>query len=373
MKPDRKVAPRPPSLSVIVPVHQMTGDFSRCLGAIAQMDPPPLELIVVVDGGCRKAVDAADVAGAIVTQTQTRRGPAAARNLGARSARGEVLFFVDADVVVPKDAVRKLQSYFTGAHGPDAVVGSYDDTPKEPNFLSQYKNLLQHYVHQTARDPMCTFWGACGAIRRNAFFAVGGFDERYTEPSIEDIELGYRLRDGGYSIRMARALQVTHLKRWSAHTLFVSDFFRRAIPWSRLILSTGRMDNVLNIQRMERLKVGALHLAVLQLLLSPLSSSLLLSAAATALVLVVADAKLLRFYQSKRGLLFATRALAWHWLYYAYSGMAFGITALSRRWGRWLKRPEEAWTPDWNRALYSAGPVYGHASPHRGERGSGEG
>ncbi len=329
----------------------MNDDFSRCIGAIVQMDPPPLELIVVVDGGCEAALAAASAAGATVKRTPTRRGPATARNLGARTARGEILFFVDADVAVQSDAVGRLQARFSSSNAPDAVVGLYDDMPPKPNFFSQYKNLLQHFFHQAADGRMSTFWGACGAIEQTAFFAVGGFDERYAEPSIEDIELGYRLRDNGYTIRMSKTLQVTHLKRWSVRTLFISDFFRRALPWSRLILSTGRIDNVLNIRRKERFKVGVLYLLVFQLLLSPLFSPFLFSAAATAVSLVVADAKLLGFYCRKRGPFFAVRALSWHWFYYAYSGVAFGVTALSRGFGRRPNRTKEGWSPDWNRGL----------------------
>ena len=50
-----------------------------------------------------------------------------------------------------------------------AVMGSYDDTPSEPGLVSQYRNLLHHFVHQVGREKASTFWAGCGAVRRGAF------------------------------------------------------------------------------------------------------------------------------------------------------------------------------------------------------------
>src|SRR5205807_8681242 len=61
-----------------------------------------------------------------------------------------------------------------------------------------------------------TFWAGLGAVRRDAFEAVGGFDaERYLVPSVEDIDLGARLATTGHRIELDPAVQGTHLKAWS--------------------------------------------------------------------------------------------------------------------------------------------------------------
>ena len=75
----------------------------------------------------------------------------------------------------------------------DAIVGSYDETPACPNFISQYKNLFHYYVHQNSCGEIQTFWSGCGAVKRDVFLAIGGFEERYQRPSAEDIELGIRM------------------------------------------------------------------------------------------------------------------------------------------------------------------------------------
>ena len=88
--------------------------------------------------------------------------------------------------------------------------------------VSQYRNLLHHFVHQEGNPEASTFWAGCGAVRRAAFDAVAGYDEaRFRRPSIEDIELGYRLRRAGYRIRLDRDLQCTHLKRWRLPVVYL--------------------------------------------------------------------------------------------------------------------------------------------------------
>ena len=95
------------------------------------------------------------------------------RNLCAQIAQGDLLFFFDADVIIPPDALRQIVVAFQHDPNLTAVFGSYDDMPFESNFLSQYKNLLHHYVHQTANEEASTFWTGCGAIRREIFFKIG--------------------------------------------------------------------------------------------------------------------------------------------------------------------------------------------------------
>src|SRR5262245_44260985 len=107
-----------------------------------------------------------------------------------------VLFFVDADVVLHPDAIARGRAQLVDP-SVDAVIGSYDDTPDARTLVSQFKNLAQHYFHQRAAGRR-SFWGACGFIRRPVFDAVGGFNEaRFSRPSIEDVELGWRVTHRG--------------------------------------------------------------------------------------------------------------------------------------------------------------------------------
>jgi GT2 family glycosyltransferase len=315
-----------PAVSVIVPAVRADNHLRACLTSVSQMDPGA-ELVVAVDGGDREAVALARAHGARVVVLTIRRGPAAARNAAVRVARGRVLVFIDADVTVRPDLVARVLDALAGPPACNAVIGSYDDLPAETNFLSQYKNLAHHFTHQTARDEASTFWGACGAITRDAFNAVGGFDERYRRPSIEDIALGAQLRRAGFRIRLVASLQVTHLKRWTAQTLWRSDVFDRAVPWTRLVLETRLLPDDLNLRWSRRAAVAAACLLLGALAVAPWRPWMLAVAAGLAVAQVALDARLAVFFWRRRGTLFAVRAMAWHWLHNLCCalGLAVGV------------------------------------------------
>ncbi|MGD9023036.1 MAG: glycosyltransferase family A protein [Deltaproteobacteria bacterium] len=313
------------TVSVIIPVHFGGSMFKKCLSSVAAAEPSPYETIVVADGDTDASWRVAEDLGMRVVKIPEAGGPAKARNLGAREAKGDVLFFVDADVIIPKNAFGQVKGVFNADPAVVAVFGSYDDEPAQSNFLSQYKNLLHHYVHQTASEEASTFWAACGAIRREVFSAMGGFDEAYRHPSIEDIELGYRLKKAGHRIRLLKALQVKHLKRWNVFSLLKADFFYRALPWTHLILEEKGFIDDLNVKVSSRVSVTFVCLLLLALLGTAFVPGFLLPAFILALVLLGLNWDLYLFLRNKRGVGFALKTIPWHWFYFFYSGLAFSI------------------------------------------------
>lgn len=162
-------------VSVIIPVFDGGENFRLCLDALGFSDHAPGEVIVVDDGSQDGSPALAASRGHRVLRTKVpRSGPAAARNLGAEAAQGDVLFFIDADVAVTPSTMGLVAEAFDSDPELDALFGSYDDEPSEENFISQYKNLFNHYVHQHGSEEATTFWAACGAIRRSAFLNRGG-------------------------------------------------------------------------------------------------------------------------------------------------------------------------------------------------------
>ncbi|HEX5227898.1 MAG TPA: glycosyltransferase [Bryobacteraceae bacterium] len=243
------------SISVVIPAYNAGHNLDACLDAIERLQTPPNELILVDDGSSDGSIERARSRGIRILQTEGRKGPALARNLGTRNATSDVVFFLDADVCVHADAIDRLSAAMSDP-GVDAVIGSYDDDPSSPDFLSQYKNLMHCFVHQTASSEASTFWSGCGAIRRELFLELAGFDANYRRPAIEDIELGYRLRQAGRRIVLDRDLRARHLKKWTFWGLVRTDVLDRGIPWTELILRDQRMPNDLNLQISQRISVG---------------------------------------------------------------------------------------------------------------------
>lgn len=320
------------TISIIMPVYNGVGFLEKSLPPLSNMlkNNEVLELIVIDDGSTDESMTIAKEFGARVLESGGRKGPGAARNIAAEQAKGEIVWFVDADVVVLKDAAIKLNQGFEN----DAVVavfGSYDDQPPAKNFLSQYKNMVHHYYHQKASSDASTFWSGCGAVRTKEFLKLGGFDiEQFKHPSVEDIELGYRLREVGGRISLIPDLQCSHLKEWRFINLLHTEFFRRAIPWSRLMIRQGQITNDLNVGVGERIRAFISILFILLLLVSFLGFLSLWVPLVAFIAGILANIDFISFFYRRKGFAFTTGSFLYHQFYYIYSSIAFVYAVIEK-------------------------------------------
>jgi hypothetical protein len=288
-------------------------------------------LIVVDDGSTDGSGALAGSLGARVVRHEAPLGPAAARNAGALAATAPLIFFLDADVAVHPETLGRALARFEADPDLAALFGSYDDDPTASGLVSQYRNLLHHYIHQQGRftanaRPARTFWTGCGAIRRHVFLDLGGFDPRlYRQPTIEDIEFGYRLTRAGGRIALARDVQVTHLKRWTLRDVVRTDIFHRGVPWMLLMKRAGVAESDLNVRLDQKLSVAAVGVAALASL-AALGRPVLLGVAAGACAAVVGlNFDFYRFLARRRGRAFAAAAVPLHFLYFACCGLSVVI------------------------------------------------
>lgn len=290
--------------------------LEQCLDAVSALDPAPDRTFVVVDGRDRRVAESARGRGFEVLVLENAPGVSAARNAGAFHATTRFVAFLDSDVVPFSDHMEKAMVALQSQPGAAAAFGSYDDSPAARGLISRYRNLLHHFTHQNARRDAQSFWAACGICDAEVFRQVGGFDESYSVPCIEDIALGYKLRRAGHRIALDPSWQVKHLKKWSPRDLIFTDIGRRAIPWTLLLLREGRLDNDLNIDTRSRWS-ALFVLAFLGTLATGFVSPWLLSISAACLAgAIFLNRRFYQFLASKEGLPFALGAIPLHLLYY---------------------------------------------------------
>lgn len=343
-------------LSVVVPFHRNLDQLRLCLNAVKKAGralagtAELAELIVVADGARDDPRQLVQEAGAQLLAIDGPNGPAVARNRGVAVASGDLVVFVDTDVVISDQALVRLVKLFTTEPEIGAAFGAYDDSPADPGFLSQCRNLAHAFIHQRSNREAETFWGGLGAVRPEVFACVGGFDERFRRPSVEDIDLGYRIRAAGFRIVLDPTMQGKHLKRWTFRSSVASDVLDRGVPWTQLMHRYGGLRNDLNVTFAYRACVVIAYVMLASLLGAWWWPVLLAAVPLELLALWLLDRPYYGFFRSQRGLGFTLRWFPFHVLHHLCNGVSFvaGTTLwLGRRAGIALpgSLPVTPWSP----------------------------
>ncbi len=318
-------------LSVVIPVHNGGMAFERCLQGLRDSSWTEYECVVVDDGSTDDSGARAARFGARVIRHDHPQGPAAARNAGAQAATHPLIFFLDADVAVHPDTIDRALRRFAASDDLTGLFGSYDANPAARGLISQFRNLLHHFVHQSGAfqddvRPVGTFWTGCGFIKRATFIDLGGFDPlRYRRPAIEDIELGYRISRAGHRLVLARDVQATHLKRWTLLDMIRTDIWQRGVPWMLLMKRSRVAETDLNVARSQQACVAATGLGGLGLLASVAWPSLGVLPLVSMAMIVGLNREFYRFLARTKGGWFAVAAILPHLIYYSCCGVSVAI------------------------------------------------
>jgi GT2 family glycosyltransferase len=215
-----------PRISVVMPVYNAEGLLDECLRALRASEGLDFELVVVDDSSTDRSREIAATHGCRVIPSGGRLGPGRARNLGAEAAQGDILFFVDSDVMVRPDTLTRLVEAFRDPTL-DGVVAVQAPRMRHRNACSRYKNLWMYYTYaRRAGEDVPLFYTTAAAIRRKTFADSGGFDANYVDPNIEDTDFGQKLARLGYRIRILPDLEVEHVKGYNLRGLLRTDFLR---------------------------------------------------------------------------------------------------------------------------------------------------
>lgn len=315
------------TLSVIIPVYNSSEMLEHCLDALRKSSRPADEIIVVDDGSTENMIQKNHQKERTTIRIKDGpRGPAYARNRGVEKATGDILVFIDSDVTVHKETLDLIEKKFKGDPDLSALFGSYNDSPAARDTISLFKNLLHHHVHQQNGGKAYTFWAGCGAIKRPIFNKIGGFSEHYNRPSVEDIELGYRLSLKNYRIHLYSDIQVTHLKHWTFLNMIRTDIFARAIPWTKLLCTYKNIPCHLNIDIKSRLSAFIAGLTLLSLIALIYNVLFILPLTLLLLTQIFINRDLFGCFLKKGGFIFLIKTIVLHGLYLIYSSVAYTLT-----------------------------------------------
>jgi len=292
-----------PTLSIVIPVLDRAGELGRCLRSIGRIDYPKDKLqVIVVDDGSRD--DSAQVArslGALVVSSGgVRRGPAAARNVGAAQASGELLAFIDSDCTASSGWLAELVPLFRDLK--TAAVGGRVDGMCSASCVDRYEAVMSSLSlgsrERFGNSGDDTFYlPSCNLlVRRLVFLSVGGFEESMQVG--EDVDLTWRLRDAGWTIAYLPAGNIRH-----EHRSTLRSFMSRRFDYGT---SEGMLQK-LHPRRRKKFVLPPLLGAVLALALLAVVCGWWLVPAACALL--AADAACYRVRIARRGVPLGFRQL----------------------------------------------------------------
>jgi len=314
-------------LSIVVPVLNESDLLRECLRGIQRCSGPRPQVIVVDDGSSndyREKIEAVTSEfGQTLVVLDRHEGPSAARNRGFRSSSGEIVLFLDSDVIPHADCLERVVEAFQTQPDLAGLMGSYDSDPSDPGLVSQYRNLLHSYIHHSSQGAAESFWTGCGAVRRDAFIAAGGFNEVYDRPSIEDVEFGVRLVASGRRIVLDPAIQVQHQKGWTFTSMIETDLLYRALPWTVLAWSGAGLPTNLNFTQPRRASVAGTFAATIVLPLYAVNHVFLWISILILATVGVLNLPFFRWLYLRKGLRFACLSVFFHWLHYFTSGLGF--------------------------------------------------
>ena len=220
-------------ISIVIPVHNEKQRLDRCLAALrGQSVQPELEIVVVDDGSTDGGVDYLERSGVRVVR-QVNQGPAAARNTGAASARGDIILFIDADCVADANWLREMLRPFEDSEVV-AVKGAY--RTRQRGLVARFVQIEFEHRYRRLRNSRRVDFLASYSVgfRRRYFLEIGGF--RADLIMNEDVELAYRISHSGGKMVFNRNAAVYHEHPETLRSYFLIKFWRgywRAVVYKK--------------------------------------------------------------------------------------------------------------------------------------------
>ncbi len=241
-----------PYLSVIIPYYNAPEKIERLLVSLGRSKKAPEFEVIIVDDGSKREYRASGpeyrkkfrtLLIRVVT-LKANKGPAIARNRGVGSAKGKFVVFLDGDVEVFPDTLSEIAKIYGDDPDVVALTGVWVKEQRSHDFFPNFKALRDWSYWINERDKSgyyFLFSTRIASIKKTVFQRLGGFDETYPAPLVEDIELTYRIARR-YAIIFAPHVRVRH--EFEGFWPIAKKYFLRAYYWTKLYQRRKRFDPV---------------------------------------------------------------------------------------------------------------------------------
>lgn len=316
----------PPTISIVIPCYNSAKTLKQCCDAIINLDKPTdLEVIFVDDGSTDGSLEIVRQYPFQIIEVKPNRGASHARNLGAEKAKNDIILFLDADIVVPKDVLAILIDKFSDKTI-DCIVGIMSPYNPFPDFYSQYKSLYCFFKYKDLKG-VSAINTSFTAVKKTAFETTGGFDTKLSVA--EDNDFGDRLFKKGFKIQIERSLVVIHLKGYSFKSLLRNDY-KKSLSLATLFFRNIKRRDLAVKREFTDISYGQMLNVPLVFLVLFLSALGLLTwshpffwlGAFFTLIFIINNFKFWQYLWQSKGLFFTSRSLIFTFLDYVIVGLA---------------------------------------------------
>ncbi|EKE14833.1 MAG: hypothetical protein ACD_12C00273G0007 [uncultured bacterium] len=304
------------NLSIIIPTHNSQNTIKPLLTSIdnsPSVNFKRLEVIVIDDKSKDETVKI--IKGIkknlkfqlLILNCKVNVGPAKARNLGSKKAKGKYLLFLDGDVELKNMTLRNIFKIINNGKV-KAFTGIWDYHQKTTNFFPQFKALRDWsywFAERAEYSHYYLFSTRIAGIEKKLFKKLNGFIEDYKEPTVEDIELTYRIEKLA-KIKFVSNIIVKH--EFENFLPIAIKYFKRSRDWIKIYLKRFRFDPVTTSKR-EAFKSILCSVLIFLLLMSVLFKFLIIPSIILFLIFAFLEFKFWRLIFQKKGFLFLLKAI----------------------------------------------------------------
>ncbi len=297
------------NISIVTPAYNNPDEVRKLLESVSlgKRDFPALETIVVDDNSrddsIRKVVEESNFA--IYVRLEQNSGPAKARNIGAKLAKNDVLLFLDSDVILNRETLAKINKKMESDNSVKVICGEYDVEPENSSFSTKFKALMVRSWLPPG-DSTTVFLTRVGAIKKEVFSKLGGFNDDIKTASVEDYDFGRRLMNAGIKMHYDPSITVRH--HFPGFMKQVRLFFHRSFMWIHVFRKSGKFDNTCTTPAQAVAQVCG-FLTVFFMIMSAFKISFISIGLFFLILFIVTNAKFFKLSFMKEGLIFTLFSL----------------------------------------------------------------